>query len=58
MCRILVQIGKPLKKSVYKDFLDACVDYPEGQKRDLHEHNQDKLYTHFMKKVILRPIAL
>ncbi len=46
MCRILVQIGKPLKKSVYKDFLDACVDYPEGQKRDLHEHNQDKLYTH------------
>lgn len=46
MCRILVQIGKPLKKSVYKDFLDTCADYPEGLKKDLHEHNQDKSYNH------------
>ncbi|MCK4973098.1 MAG: hypothetical protein KAS52_07230, partial [Candidatus Heimdallarchaeota archaeon] len=46
MCRLFLQIGKNVSSSVYQEFLDACSDYIGEMKKDVHEHNENKLFNH------------
>lgn len=46
MCRLFFQIGKNVSSSVYQDYLDTCSDYVGEMKKDVHEHNENKLFNH------------
>ncbi len=46
MCRLFLQVGKNVSSSVYQEYLDACSDYVGELKKDVHEHNETKLFNH------------
>ncbi|MHA1346951.1 MAG: class II glutamine amidotransferase [Candidatus Heimdallarchaeaceae archaeon] len=46
MCRLFLQIGKKVSSSVYQDYLDACSDYIGETKKDVHEHNENRIFDH------------
>ncbi|MHA1305024.1 MAG: class II glutamine amidotransferase [Candidatus Heimdallarchaeaceae archaeon] len=46
MCRIFLFLGKRIPKEAFDEFIQACADYPDMPKKDLHEHNRDKTLDH------------
>ncbi len=46
MCRLFLQVGKNVSPTVYQEFLNACSDYVGELKKDVHEHNENKLFNH------------